>query len=280
MKLIPILKKVSLTRKAFLVSALASVYSFLIERYWLQVNHYSIVSDRLPKSFHNFKIAVLTDLHYGILMPEPWIEQIINRVNSIGADVIIGVGDYVHAKRIDSELLVVWRHLKNLKAKNGVYFVNGNHDHWANTKLATQLLQESGFNVEHSPKLISKNGEQILISGVGDFWESNFLLDQTLSPFDPRLFKIVLAHNPDSVDLKHNTFVDLFVSGHTHGGQVRVPFLNYSPILPVKNKTYDCGIKKLKNKEQLFISRGIGWAVLPIRFNAPPEIAVLNLKVL
>jgi len=256
----------------------AGIYSVAFERYLIQENNYTMYFERLPEAFDGFKIAVLTDLHYGQLMPEFWVKSIINKCNALNTDVIVGVGDYVHKSNTDSELKTVWPILNTLKAKYGVFCVNGNHDHWANAKLAGRLLEESGFNVEHKPKVIKKGKQSIIISGVGDYTESKFLLDESLAKANQNTFKIVLAHNPDSVDLPHQTFTDLFISGHTHGGQVRIPFINYAPILPVKNRAYDCGIKHLKNAEQLFISKGIGWAILPIRFNTYPEIAILTLK--
>lgn len=89
-------------------------------------------------------------------------------------------------------------------------------------------------------------------------------------------FRIVLAHNPDTADTAYEAPVDFMISGHTHGGQVRIPFFG-SPILPVRNKTYSQGVKQTPKKYPIFISRGIGWSILPIRFNCYPEIAVLEL---
>ena len=88
--------------------------------------------------------------------------------------------------------------------------------------------------------------------------------------------RIVLAHNPDTADTDFLSRVDLMISGHTHGGQVNIPFIG-TPILPVRNKNYSCGLKTSLRGIKVFISRGIGWAIYPIRFNCFPEIAVLEL---
>lgn len=87
--------------------------------------------------------------------------------------------------------------------------------------------------------------------------------------------RVLLAHNADSVDTAFNTSLSLVLSGHTHGGQVVIPFLG-SPVLPVRNKDYSSGPISTP-RTQLFISRGIGWAIYPVRFNCYPEIAVLEL---
>jgi uncharacterized protein len=88
--------------------------------------------------------------------------------------------------------------------------------------------------------------------------------------------RIVLAHNPDSADTILESKPDLVISGHTHGGQVNIPFIG-TPVLPVKNKNYSFGLKRSIENIPVFISRGIGWAIYPVRFNCFPEIAVLTL---
>ena len=86
----------------------------------------------------------------------------------------------------------------------------------------------------------------------------------------------MLAHNPDTVDTNFKTRVDLVISGHTHGGQVNIPFFG-PPILPVNNKLYSSGLVKTK-KTNLYISKGLGWSIFPIRFNCYPEISILKLQ--
>ena len=86
----------------------------------------------------------------------------------------------------------------------------------------------------------------------------------------------MLAHNPDTADSFFTSRVDLMISGHTHGGQVVLPFIG-APILPVANKTYSSGLKQSPKGQNVFISKGLGWAIAPVRFNCFPEIAVLEL---
>ncbi len=114
------------------------------------------------------------------------------------------------------------------------------------------------------------------IAGAGDLWEDHKDLDEILRPIPEGDCRIVLAHNPDTADTSFNSRVDLFLSGHTHGGQVRIPFAG-PPILPVRNKAYSSGLINSPRGTPVFISRGIGWAIFPIRINCFPEIAVLEL---
>lgn len=236
-----------------------------------------IESKNIPKSFDGFRIAVISDLHYGFLNPEIWIQYLIHKTNNKNPDVILGVGDYVKKRNLNSELKIVWSMLKNLKAKEKVFFVNGNHDHWANHELALELLEKSGFSIRKKMEVIKKGSEEIAFIGLGDFWEDHFPIDE-LKLTNKEIFTIALAHNPDTVNTFHTTKIDLFITGHTHGGQVRIPFLDYSPVLPVKNKEFDKGLKVSNLGEMVFISTGIGWSILPVRFNCPAEIPILVLK--
>jgi predicted MPP superfamily phosphohydrolase len=113
------------------------------------------------------------------------------------------------------------------------------------------------------------------LAGQGTFGGDELKIDKVFSGSDQDDCRILLSHNPDSVDTAFRTPLSLVLSGHTHGGQVVIPFLG-APVLPVENKAYTSGLIATP-RTLLFISRGIGWAILPVRFNCYPEIAVLEL---
>jgi predicted MPP superfamily phosphohydrolase len=137
-------------------------------------------------------------------------------------------------------------------------------------------LDKSGhINLRHKALPVARNGSTLWLGGAGDLWEDHLSLDRVLKDVPMDACRIVLAHNPDTADTDYTTRVDLLISGHTHGGQVRIPFIG-APFLPVKNKAYTSGFVKSR-KTGIFISRGIGWAAFPLRFNCFPEIAILNL---
>jgi len=269
-------------RRNFLKSAFAGgafifagSYPVFIERNIVQVNRYKIPVTNLPLSFHGFTLAHLTDIHLGFLVSEAFVEEIVQRTNSLNTDAIVCTGDYVHNRNTIEEIDKVWPILSKLSARHGVYSVLGNHDHWADSSRSLYWLERSGQNIRHQCKAIYKGKDRILIGGAGDFWGDKLNIDKAFSSSDQGDCRILLAHNPDSVDTEFETPLSLVLSGHTHGGQVVIPFLG-APKLPVENKAYSSGLIATP-KTPLFISRGIGWAIVPVRFNCYPEIAVLEL---
>jgi predicted MPP superfamily phosphohydrolase len=256
-------------------AALLASYPVFIERNLVQINNYRIPVPFLPKAFNGFRVVHLTDLHLGFLVSESFIENVINKVNSLKADIVVCTGDYVHARNSINEIDTVWPILIKLKANYGVYSVLGNHDHWADTERSLQWLERSGQSVRHTCKVIYKEKARILIGGSGDFFEDELKIDQCFTNSDESDCRILLTHNPDAIDTVFETPLSLILSGHTHGGQVSIPFYG-PPVVPVKNKRYSSGLIKTE-KGNLFISKGIGWAIFPIRFNCCPEIAVHEL---
>lgn len=257
------------------IGTLIVSYPFCIERYIFQVNTYRIPVTNLPSSFNGFTIAQLADLHYGLLMPLKIVKQIIHKFNTLHKDLIVCTGDYILERNSTKPIDTVWPHLMKLRADNGVYSVLGNHDHWGNTDRSLYWLEKSEQNIRHKAVPIIKGEEKIWLGGAGDYWEDNLGIDKAFQHVPDSECKILLSHNPDSADTRFETRIDLMITGHTHGGQVNIPFIG-PPILPVKNKLYSSGFIRTE-KTRLYISRGLGWAILPIRFNCPPEISILRL---
>lgn len=275
------MKKIS--RRRFLKIAgcagalgLVASYSVFIERYIVLTNTYRIPVPNLPKAFSGFRIVHLTDLHYGFLVPHGLIRSVVARANRIESDLIVCTGDYVHEKKATGQIDAVWPLMGELDAPSGVFSVLGNHDHWADTNRSRYWLTQTGQDLNHRTHSIKRDGSKLWVAGAGDLWEDHRSLDGLLSGIPESDCRIVLGHNPDTADTDFSSRVDLLISGHTHGGQVNIPFVG-TPILPVRNKTYSSGLKSSPRGTNVFISRGIGWAIYPVRFNCFPEIAVLEL---
>jgi predicted MPP superfamily phosphohydrolase len=273
----------TLTRRRFLrlaastgAVALAGSYPFFIERYLILINQYRLRVPNLPAGLSGLRMVHLSDLHYGALMPLRLIEEVIRRANRIERDVTICTGDYVHERNSTTQIDAVWPVVSQLTAPLGVFSVLGNHDHWADTRRSHYWLEKAGQNLRRRVASIEKDGQRLWLIGAGDFWEDHVNLDDLLRQAPNSDCRIVLAHNPDTADTAFSGRVDLMVSGHTHGGQVNIPFIG-TPILPVRNRNYSSGLKFSPRGTRVFISRGIGWAYYPIRFNCFPEIAVLEL---
>ena len=272
----------NLKRRRFLKFALSGsalllvgAYPTFIERSLVSVNRYQIPVSGLPPSFHGYTIAHLTDLHLGFLVSENFVENVVNKTNQLKPDLIVCTGDYVHDRNTTKTIDRVWPMLSQLQAKDGVYSVLGNHDHWADTNRSQYWLERTGQNLRHTSKALYRGKERIVLGGAGDYWEDELGIDTAFASSDEHDYRILLAHNPDSADSTFQTPLSLVISGHTHGGQVVVPFYG-PPVLPVQNKKYTSGLVQTE-KTAVFISRGLGWALYPVRFNCPPEIALLEL---
>lgn len=257
-------------------AALIASYPLFIERSLVQVNRYRVPVARLPAAFEGFTIVQLTDLHYGPLVPFSQMLRVIERANSIPRDIIVCTGDYIHENNSGYKIEKIWPLLGTLKAPLGVFSVLGNHDHWADTEQSMYWMDKTGQNLRHKIHKIEKNGQSLWLAGAGDLWMDHFNIDLLLKPVPQDDCRIVLAHNPDTADTVFDSRPDLFISGHTHGGQINIPLLG-TPVLPVNNKNYSFGLKRSPGNIPVFISRGIGWAIYPVRFNCFPEIAVLTL---
>lgn len=251
-------------------------YTVFIERYLMQFNRYRLVVPNLPPAFHGLKIAHLSDLHYGALMPLRFVEHLLDKVNRIEKDVIVCTGDYVHERNSATQIDAVWPLLSELRAPMGVYSVLGNHDHWADTARSLYWLEKSGQHLRGKAIVLEKEGQRLWLAGIGDEWEDPMAIDPILAQIPERECRIVLAHNPDSADTPFQGRIDLMLSGHTHGGQVNIPFIG-APVLPVKNKAYSSGLVFSTKQQPVFISRGVGWAIYPVRFNCYPEIPIIEL---
>jgi predicted MPP superfamily phosphohydrolase len=254
----------------------AAGYPVFVERRIILETHYRICLPNLPPAFRGFRIVHLTDLHHGLLVPLPVIEGVVRRVNRIPRDMVVCTGDFVHARHDTTEIDRVWPLLAKLSAPEGVYSVLGNHDHWADTRRSLYWLERSGQDIRGRARVIERHGRQLWVAGGGDLWEDHIDIDRVLGPIPDKACRILLVHNPDSADSRFKSHIDLILAGHTHGGQVRIPFWG-APVLPVRNKAYASGVVQTTKGHTMFISRGIGWAIYPVRFNCFPEIAVIEL---
>ena len=256
---------------------LVASYPVMIERYLIVVNRYRIPVPRLPPAFAGWTMVHLTDLHHGALVPLSVIRYVVWKTNRLSRDVVVNTGDCVHERQARGQIDAVWPVLSKLAAPAGVYTVLGNHDHWADTARSQFWLERTGQNLRWRVVPLERKGQRIWLAGAGDLWEDHRGLDTLLADVPDDECRIVLAHNPDTADTAFTTPVDLILSGHTHGGQVRLPG-GRAPVLPVSNPAYSSGLVRSTRGTPVFISRGIGWTIYPVRFNCLPEIAVLELQ--
>lgn len=279
-------------RRAFLAATIAAVagggslgaYATCVEPQRLRVGRYRIPIDNLPACFEALRIVHLTDTHYGPFMSVSHIAAAVRRANELRGDVVILTGDYVHRtpKCIGPGISI----FKGLESRFGTLAVLGNHDHWEGADqcreafdgIGTPLIDngrlflgEDGFHAD------PPSGAALCFGGVGDMWEDAVRFDLAVKDAPADMPRVVLAHNPDVAEMmKPDTRVDLLCCGHTHGGQVRAPFVG-TPVVPsLYGQRYAHGLVEGPHCRVL-ISSGVGMALFPVRFGMRPEIVQIEL---
>ena len=269
-----------LNRRDFLKAAGLAVGGGLVTATsYLAINDESQepVVDRVPirlKNLHpaleGFTMLQMTDLHLYPLTQPSLIEKSVVMANSLNPDLVVMTGDYVWQvlDAID-ELAPI---LSGLNARYGVYSSLGNHDYWLDAEVITATMEAAGLPVLVNQGLtIQQGGGSFYLAGLDDGWSGNPDLDATLEGARPGDPVILLCHEPDLADLfSKDGRVDLQLSGHTHGGQIRIPGIG-ALILPYLGRKYDFGMYKI-NDMLLYTNRGIGVISEPVRYNCPPEI--------
>ena len=248
----------------------------LTEPLLISLEEQTISLTDLAKAFDGFKIALLSDTHCGPFTTPSFVQKAVDLANEANPDVVLLLGDFCHRhkKYIGPGI----EPFANLKATSGVYAVLGNHDHWESESLTRKELKRAGVNVLLNKSVtLSKAGEKLSIGGVDDLWEGRQDLRSTFRGVKKETTKILMSHNPDYAErLYFDGKISLMVSGHTHGGQVRLPFIG-APILPVRTgQKYCAGLAKGPDC-LVYTSRGVGTITPPVRFRCRPEVSLLTL---
>jgi predicted MPP superfamily phosphohydrolase len=277
------------TRRNFLIGAGATaagftLYSGEIARHEIDIVQRPIAIANLPSPFHGYRIAQVSDIHLDEYTEPFFLERIVHQVNALTPDLVLLTGDFItcgafsfiagkHAVRRCAEILTT------LTAPLR-YAILGNHDVVFNASMVTEALASNGTPVLINQYLpIERNGSRFWLCGVEDPGTSHPDLDLTI-PAKPDGPVLLMAHEPDFADhvVEHprGHLVDLMLAGHSHGGQIRLPFLG-PLVLPPMGLKYPEGYYRF-NQMQLYVNRGIGTVGLPFRLNCPPEITIITLQ--
>lgn len=242
----------------------------------LSVERVAIPIQRLHPALEGFRIVQMSDLHLYPFTHLEFIAQAIDLANSLAPDLIVLTGDYVsHVAGAIHDLEPV---LGRLNARHGIHAVLGNHDHWTDAAVVRAGLQRAGLNVLHNQGLTVSEGKgSFYLAGLDDGWigQPDLLAALEGAPADGPV--VLLLHEPDLVDIySRDPRIALQLSGHTHGGQVRVFEPRRAYALPHLGKKYDQGLYRV-NHTWLYTNRGIGMVVAPIRVNCPAEVSEFTL---
>jgi len=246
----------------------------LAEPFMIAIERQQIYLRRLPQGLEGLRIVQLSDLHYGPLVNPSHLERAIQAANDLRPDLIALTGDYISHDR--SYAAPCAELVGRLRSTHGVFAVLGNHDHWTDAELIADLFRAEGIRVLLNEGLrIDLRGESFWLAGVNDTMVGLEDLPLALAGSSDDELKLLLAHNPIILRRAARAGVDLVLSGHTHGGQVT--------LRPEKNRAGRPRRRLLRGlgrrgNTQIYVTRGLGTVVLPIRYGCPPEVSVLELR--
>jgi hypothetical protein len=267
-----------ITRRRLIASLVglgaAGIYPF-VEARLLRVVRERLALPRLPAAFAGLKVAFLADIHHSATIPLSHVRKAVALALAEKPDVILLGGDYVAwASRYIAPCTEA---LRPLAAPLGVFSVLGNHDSWQGAPAVRAGLERAGFTDLTNRGVWLRRGQaRLRLGGVGDLWTENQDLAAALGDIDPAEGALVLSHNPDFAETLVGTGVDLLLSGHTHGGQVVVPFLG-SPVIPSRYGMKYAGGLCRGPRCLVYVTRGVGTVGPPVRFACRPEVNVLEL---
>ncbi|MEC0089489.1 metallophosphoesterase [Paenibacillus macquariensis] len=259
-------------------------YATKIEPKALSVTRIDIENKYVQKSFDGKTIIQFSDTHLGPDYSVDQLQSLVDRMNLLKPDMVVFTGDLFdnYAEYGSKNRKLAQKVLAKIKAPLGKYAVYGNHDRGGGgSRVYKEYMEEAGFMVlvNEVHTITSANGERLTITGLDDFLLGKPMIERTLQSLSPQDFNILLVHQPDVADRFTDYPVDLQLSGHSHGGQVRIPFLKPLVTTSLGNK-YIEGLYSLEGKIRpltLYVNRGIGTTRLPIRLFEKPELTVIRL---
>ncbi|HMF54737.1 MAG TPA: metallophosphoesterase [Pyrinomonadaceae bacterium] len=246
----------------------------LAEPYMLTVERREIFLRRLPRELDRFRIVQLSDVHHSPFTGSEQIRRAVETANSLEPDLIALTGDYVSHERAYAAPCAEM--LGRLRARHGVYAVLGNHDHWVDASLITDLFTLAGMRVLVNEGMrFEARGASFWLAGVDDTMVGMEDLPLALAGSSADEMKLLLAHNPVILRRAARAGVDLVLSGHTHGGQVTLRSEREPSGRPRRRLLRGLG---RQGGTQIYVTRGLGTVVLPIRYGSPPEVSLLELR--
>ncbi len=285
-----------LNRRAFIKHSsrffILALLGFMYERRNnVEIERIKLTYPNLPSEFNNFRIVQISDLHASFWVGREYLMSVVEKINKLDKDLVVITGDIITGAVNDfwkrwmpaaksDHLAMVIEVLKNLKAGDKMA-VLGNHDQWDGLKTEKRLVRELeriGISVlRNSSTPIPRGKEKIYVAGTDDVWFT-CNLTKAIRNVPEKAFKILLSHSPDvRTDIDNNMQIDLTLCGHTHGGQIAIPYVSHH-FIPINNPSkYLKGLVK-EPYGYTYVNRGIGTLVFPFRLGAPPEITSFRLN--
>jgi len=288
-----ILRSLSLSQNDVLSAAFAGLglslaYS-LIEPHLLTMRHFDVTLPGLPAASENWRLVQISDVHYSAIGGTRLLEETVERSNALNPDAVLLTGDYVSrrnsyasftgarlwARPIMDYAEAMAKVLSGLRARLGVFAVAGNHDHYNKRCDAIEELLSGAGVINLRNKSTFLDGV-LPLAGLDDLRGGRPLVHQALKGIDAAAPQIILSHNPRlMLELRHRNA--LILSGHTHGGQVHLPFTNFR-VRPrdVAQTPFLRGWYR-QSQAQMYVNSGLGSVHFPMRFRCPPEMVIFTL---
>lgn len=280
-----------MSRRAFLSLAAAGAAGCALESGWWEtwnpfVVKFDLPIPRLPASFDGYRILHLTDFHHSNTVPIDLIDRFVTAGRSFRPDLVAFTGDFVTTRRLQPGAGSAYAEpcaevLSTLVAPDGLVAVLGNHDNETGRERVLKALERSGIEILlDRGRRIERGSDSIWLSGVDDYWTSTDAgkrLDAALAGRLPEEINVMLAHNPDQFPEFVEKGVDLALSGHTHGGQIVLPFWGPLFVPSRYGARFASGLFREKTSA-MWVNRGIGTYLIPIRVNCRAELAMITLR--
>lgn len=246
------------------------LYSRFIGTIGLNTKEYTIEDNNISNDFDGIKIVHFSDMHYKRMITKDRIDKIINEINLINPDIVIFTGDLIDqdSEINEDDITYLKKVLSKINAKYGKYSVIGNHDYSIDIEILRSIYKESNFNLlENSYDIIyGKDNNKLYIGGISTGAFSDIVLNKM--KYDEESYKIIILHEPDYTDEIISLNPNLILGGHSHNGQVNIPYLKKYFVPTGSKKYYD--EHYLVNNTNLYISSGIGVSRYNFRlFNHP-----------
>ena len=276
-----------LRRRTWLIPIAAVVFASLaggLWAFWLEPSGLSIAEARLAVPWSgrgNLRIAVLTDLHVGSpFNGRTELRELVERTNAAQPDLVCILGDLVIQGVAGGRFVPpeeIARELQRLRAPAGVFGVLGNHDAWLSHARVSAALEGNGIRlVEETAVRVETRVGPLWVAGISDLWTGRHDIRAALAGVkDDGAPVVLLTHNPD-VFPQVPSRVTLTLAGHTHGGQVLLPFVG-RPIVPSKFGQRFAAGHVVESGRHLFVATGVGTSILPVRFRVPPVVTILTI---
>jgi predicted MPP superfamily phosphohydrolase len=278
-----------MTRRNFIGGAVAgglglALYADEVERHRIETTERTFYLRGLPAAFEGFRIVQISDIHLEEYTEDFFVEEVVRRVNALNADLLVVTGDYVSRGPMDVEISFqaaarCGAILSRLSCPER-YGVLGNHDAAVGSRVVRQHMENNGLPILVNQSVrVERGGAEIVLVGLDD-WAGGVPNLTEAIPERPDAPVILMVHEPDFAEhiLQHRRggLVDLVLSGHTHGGQIRLP--GFRPLaLPPLGRLFPEGHYRMEGM-QMYVNRGVGTVGVPFRLNCLPEITVATLR--